>query len=130
MRRHRTRRPPSAVLSLRLAHRTTPALRRRITTSRYNTTTAVLLVSYDASELEIAEAAWRILTQTGGLLDRPAIQKRYGLTRQRTYELTTSKSFPKPAGVIGDRPIWLTVHVDRYRAQSKPGRPRTTPERD
>jgi len=128
MRRHRTRRPPSAVLSLRVDHSTPLATRRRITASRYQAPTAALLVNDDASELEIAEAAWRILTQTGGLVDRPAIQKRYGLTRQRTYELTTNKSFPKPAGTIGDRPVWLTVHVDRYRAQSKPGRPRNTPE--
>jgi len=87
----------------------------------------VLLVSDAAAEIEIAEAAWRILSQTGGLLDRPAMQKRYGLSRQRAYGLTNNKNFPKPVGQIGDRPVWLTLHVDRYRALSKPGRPRNTP---
>ena len=87
-------------------------------------TNATLLVSDDASDIEIAEAAWRILNQTGGLLDRPAMQKRYGLTRQRSYALTNNKSFPAPVGEIGGRPVWLTLHVDRYRARAQPGRPR------
>ncbi|MGI8846204.1 MAG: hypothetical protein ACR2HC_08550 [Thermoleophilaceae bacterium] len=97
--------------------------------SRYRASTAVVLVSENADFVEIAEAAWRILEQTGGLLDRPAIQLRYGLTRQRVYELTTAnKSFPPAAGAIGDRPVWLAVHIDAYRAQARTGRPRTPPE--
>ncbi len=129
MRRHRTRRRPSAALTLRVDHRTSPALRRRIAGSRFTATTnATLLVNDDASELEIAEAAWRILKQTGGLVDRPGIAARFGLSRQRTYEMTNNKSFPAPVGELGDRPVWLTVHVDRYRAQAKPGRPRHDPE--
>lgn len=79
-----------------------------------------------ADDVEIAEAAWRILRQTGGLVDRSDIAKRHGLSRQRTYELTNNLSFPEPAGEIGGQPIWLTLHVDRYRAQARPGRPRRT----
>jgi len=125
MRRHRTRRPSSAVLTLRVDHRTPPALRRRIAGARFTVATnATLLVSDDVGDIEIAEAAWRILNQTGGLLDRPAMQKRYGLTRQRSYALTNNKSFPAPVGEIGGRPVWLTLHVDRYRARAQPGRPR------
>jgi predicted DNA-binding transcriptional regulator AlpA len=131
MRRHRTRRPSSAALTLRVDHRTPPAFRRRIAGSRFScTTNATLLVNDDASELEIAEAAWRILKQTGGLVDRPAIAARFGLSRQRTYEMTNNKSFPAPVGELGDRPVWLTVHVDRYRAQAKPGRPRHDPQHE
>lgn len=82
----------------------------------------------DAGDIAIAEAAWRILKQTGGLLDRSAIALRYGLSRQRTYELTNNKSFPAPVDVIAGRPIWLTLHVDRYRARAQPGRPRNPPD--
>ena len=124
MRRHRTRRSPSVVdLSI------TPATRRRLAHAHFRVDdNATLLMREDADETEIAEAAWRILAQTGGLLDRPAIQKRYGLSRQRTYGLSTNKSFPRPVGTIGDRPVWLAVHVDHYRAHSKPGRRPRNPE--
>lgn len=129
MRRHRTRRPRSVVASLRVDPSIAPAARRRLAHAHFRVDDdATLLMREDADETEIAEAAWRILTQTGGLLDRPAIQKRYGLSRQRTYGLSTNKSFPRPVGTIGDRPVWLTVHVDHYRAHSKPGRPPRTPE--
>ena len=84
----------------------------------------------DAGDIEIAEAAWRILKQAGGLVDRSDIARRYDLTRQRTFEITNNKSFPKPVAEIGGRPVWLTVHVDRYRAQARPGRPRTSHDTD
>ena len=84
----------------------------------------------DAGDTEIAEAAWRILEQTGGLVDRGDIARRHGLSRQRTYELTNNRSFPKPVGEVGGRPVWLTLHVDRYRAQARIGRPRRTTENE
>jgi len=87
----------------------------------------LLLVTDDASDSEIAEAAWRILKQTGGLVDRSDIARRHHLSRQRTYEITNNHSFPEPVGEIGGRPVWLTLHVDRYRAQAHPGRPRRHP---
>jgi predicted DNA-binding transcriptional regulator AlpA len=126
MRRHRTRRQPSAAPLLVVAHHTPPALRRLIAGAHYRVgeDSGTLLVNSDASDIEIAEAAWRILEQTGGLLDRTAIADRYELSRQRTYELTNNKSFPKPVGEIGGRPVWLTLHVDRYRARARAGRPR------
>ena len=83
-----------------------------------------------ADETEIAEAAWRILKQAGGLVDRSDIARRHGLTRQRAFEITNNKSFPQPVGQIGGRPVWLAVHVDRYRAQARPGRPRTSSDTD
>jgi predicted DNA-binding transcriptional regulator AlpA len=130
MRRHRTRRPGSAAPSLTVDYSTSPALRRRLADAHYRPgdDTGTLLVNDEAGDIEIAEAAWRILKQTGGLLDRTAIAQRYGLTRQRTYELTTNKSFPAPVDVIAGRPVWLTLHVDRYRARAQPGRPRNPPD--
>ena len=132
MRRHRTRRQNPAAPSLRVEHSTPPALRRRIAGIRFRVgdPDGIVLVNDTADHIEIAEAAWRILKQTGGLLDRSAIGRRYGLSRQRTYELTNNKSFPAPVDEIGGRPVWLTLHVDRYRAQARPGRPRTEPEPD
>jgi predicted DNA-binding transcriptional regulator AlpA len=129
MRRHRTRRQRAAAPRLTVDFSTTPALRRRLRGARFRPgdDTGVLLVSDQAGDIDIAEAAWRILKQTGGLLDRSAIARRYGLSRQRTYELTNNKSFPAPVDVIAGRPVWLTLHVDRYRAQAQPGRPRNTP---
>ncbi|MDQ3849585.1 MAG: hypothetical protein M3296_03085 [Actinomycetota bacterium] len=88
----------------------------------------MVLVNDDADTIEIAEAAWRILKQAGGLVDRGDIARRHNLTRQRTFELTNNKSFPRPVGEIGGRPVWLALHVDRYRAQAQPGRPRTRPK--
>ena len=86
-----------------------------------------LLMSEGADEMEIAEAAWRILKQTGGLVDRSDIARRHDLSRQRTYGLTNNLSFPKPVGEIGGRPVWLRLQVDRYRAQAQPGRPKKRP---
>ena len=83
----------------------------------------------DADDIEIAEAAWRILDQTGGLVDRGDIARRHHLSRQRTYELTNNQSFPKPVGEIGGRPVWLTLHVDRYRAHRGPEGPGADPRR-
>jgi hypothetical protein len=130
MRRHRNRRPRSAVSRLSVDFSTSPALRRRLAGARFRLgdDSGTLLVSDGAGDVEIAEAAWRILKHTGGLLDRSAIAQRYGLTRQRTYELTTNKSFPEPVDVIAGRPVWLTLHVDRYRARAQPGRPRNRPD--
>ena len=84
----------------------------------------IVLVNDDAGDIEIAEAAWRILKQTGGLVDRSDIARRHHLTRQRAYEMTNNHSFPASVGEIGGRPVWLTLHVDRYRARARPGRPR------
>ncbi len=130
MRRHRTRRPTPTTATVALDHRTPPAVRRRITSVRFRLADqhGRLLVSVDAGEIEIAEAAWRILNQTGGLIDRVDIAKRYGLSRQRAFQMTANNIFPKPVAEIGGRPVWLTVHVDRYRAHARPGRPRNTPD--
>ena len=57
-------------------------------------------------------------------MDRSDIARRHHLSRRRAYELTKNLSFPKPVGEIGGKPVWLTLHVDRYRAQARPGRPR------
>lgn len=129
MRRHRTRRRGPAAPTVALAHSTPPVLRRRIAAARYRIAddAGTLLVNDDARDIEIAEAAWGILKQTGGLLDRSAIAQRHSLSRQRTYELTNNLSFPKPVGEIGGRPVWLTLQVDRYRAQAQRGRPRSHP---
>lgn len=126
MRRHRTRRRAPAAPTVVLDHSTSPPLRRRIGRSRYRAGDAAgtLLVNDGAADIEIAEAAWRILRQTGGLVDRSDIARRHHLSRQRAYELTNNQSFPKPVGEVGGRPVWLTLHVDRYRAHAKPGRPR------
>ena len=125
MQRHPSR-PASATTNVALDHRTPAAARRRIGTTRYRPgdAAAITLVSNDADETEIAEAAWRILKQTGGLVDRSDIARRHHLSRQRAYELTNNISFPKPVGEVGGRPVWLTLHVDRYRARARPGRPR------
>jgi predicted DNA-binding transcriptional regulator AlpA len=130
MRRHRTRRSRSAACRVSVDLSTAPALRRRLVGARFRPggDRGTLLVSQDAADIEIAEAAWRILKQTGGLLDRSAIAQRYGLSRQRTYELTNNKSFPAPVDLIAGRPVWLTLHVDRYRANAQPGRPRNPSE--
>jgi hypothetical protein len=132
MRRHRIRRPAPAALTVALHHGIPHALRRQLAGVRFRVVDddAALLVSDDAGDVEIAEAAWRILAQTGGLLDRSDIASRYGLTRQRVFELTHNKSFPAAVGEIGGRPVWLTLHVDRYRAQAQPGRPRGTTRKD
>lgn len=125
----RTRRRAPAAPTLHLAPSNPPALRRLVTGARYRIADdrGVLLVNDNAAEIEIAEAAWRILQQTGGLLDRSDIAQRHGLTRQRTFALTKNKGFPKPEGEIGGRPIWLALKVDRYRANSRIGRPRQRP---
>lgn len=120
---------PSLVVDLG----TDRALRQRIINRRYRIADphGTILVNDDAAEIEIAEAAWRILQQTGGLIDRPAIAARFGLSRQRTYQMTNNKSFPAPVGELGPgRPIWLTLHVERYRAHAQPGRPRGASRRD
>jgi hypothetical protein len=84
-------------------------------------------VSATPEDIEIAEAAWRILQHTGGLMDRVDIRERYGQTRQRAFALTNQRYFPDPIGTIGDRPVWLAVHVERYHAQPPPtGRPPKT----
>ena len=126
MRRHRTRRRKPATLTVVLDHNTPPPLRRRLARARFKIRDAgaIVLVNDNAGEIEIAEAAWRILKQTGGLVDRSDIARRHQLTRQRAYELTNNISFPSPVGEVGGRPVWLTLHVDRYRARSWPGRPR------
>jgi len=107
-------------------------LRRVISGSRYRITddSGILLVNDHGTDIEIAEAAWRILQQAGGVLDRTDIAQRHGLTRQRTFELTKNKSFPKPVGVVGGRPVWIALQVDRYRANARTGRPRIHPEHD
>jgi predicted DNA-binding transcriptional regulator AlpA len=107
-------------------------LRRRIAAARFRVgdDAGTLLVNDDARDIEIADAAWRILRCTGGLVDRSAIAQRHSLSRQRTYELTNNLSFPKPVGEIGGRPVWLTLQVDRYRAQAQRGRPRSHPTDD
>lgn len=130
MRRQRTRRRRPAALTVALDHSTPPALRRRLAGARFwvEDDMATLLVNDNARDIEIAEAAWRILKRTGGLVDRREIARRHNLTRQRTYELTNNQSFPKPVGEVGGRPVWLTLHVDRYRARAQPGRPRREPD--
>ena len=107
-------------------------MRRRLLGARFRVVDerGTLLVNDDSADIEIAEAAWRILAQTGGLLDRGDIARRYGLSRQRTYELTHNKSFPAAVGKVGDRPVWLTLHVDRYREQAQTGRPRGKARKD
>jgi predicted DNA-binding transcriptional regulator AlpA len=126
MRRHRTRRRNPAGPVLAVDHRTSPPLRRRLAGARFGLVgdSLTLLVNSDAVDIDIAEAAWRILSQTGGLVDRSDIARRHGLSRQRTYEMTGNLSFPKPVGQIGGRPVWLKLAVDRYRAHAQPGRPR------
>lgn len=126
MRRQRTRRREPTAVTVVLAHDTPPPLRRRLAAARFSArdTGTVVLVNDDAGDIEIAEAAWRILKQTGGLVDRSDIARRHHLSRQRAYELTNNVSFPKPVGEVGGRPVWLTLHVDRYRARARPGRPR------
>ena len=126
MRRHRTRRRAPAALTVVLAHTPPPPLRRRLRRTRFSARdeTGTVLVNDNAGDIEIAEAAWRILKQSGGLVDRSDIARRHHLSRQRAYELTKNLSFPKPVGEIGGKPVWLTLHVDRYRAQARPGRPR------
>lgn len=125
MRRHRIRRRGPAAPIVALKHSTPPALR-RIAAARFRVADdpGSLLVNDDARDIEIAEAAWRILKQAGGLVDRSDIAQRHHLSRQRTYELTNNQSFPRPVGEIGGRPVWLTLHVDRYRSRAQPGRPR------
>ena len=126
MRRQRTRRRAPTAVTVALDHNTPPPLRRRLARARFSAldTGTVVLVNDDAGDIEIAEAAWRILKQTGGLVDRSDIARRHHLSRQRAYELTNNISFPKPVGEVGGRPVWLTLHVDRYRARARPGRPR------
>ena len=126
MRRHRTGRPKPAAPTVALDPNTPPPLRRRLARARFSARDGdgTVLVNDDAGDIEIAEAAWRILKQTGGLVDRSDIARRHQLSRQRTYEMTNNISFPKPVGEIGGRPVWLTLHVDRYRARARPGRPR------
>jgi hypothetical protein len=81
-------------------------------------------VSATPEEIEIAEAAWRILQNTGGLMDRSDIQQRFGQTRQRAFALSKQRHFPDPIGTVGGRPVWLALHVERYHAQPPPtGRP-------
>ena len=133
MRRHRTRRRGPAAPTVAVQHSTPPAVRRRLLGARFRVVDVergTLLVNDDSADIEIAEAAWRILAQTGGLLDRGDIARRYGLSRQRTYELTHNKSFPAAVGKVGDRPVWLTLHVDRYREQAQTGRPRGRARKD
>lgn len=132
MRRHRTRRRGPAAPTVAVQRSTSPALRRRLAGARFRAfdDSPTILVNDDAVDVEIAEAAWRILSQTGGLLDRGDIARRYRLSRQRTYELTHNKSFPAPVGEIGGRPVWLTLHVDRYREQARLGRPRGKTRKD
>jgi hypothetical protein len=132
MRRHRIRRRGPAALVVALDHRTPQALRCRIAAARLRVAdeAGALLVNDDAGAVAIAEAAWRILAQTGGLVDRGDIARRHGLSRQRTYDMTGNQSFPAPVGEIGGRPVWLTLHVDRYRAQARPGRPRRENPKD
>jgi hypothetical protein len=78
-------------------------------------------------DVEIAEAAWRILASTGGLMDRSDIRRRFGHRRQRTFELTNQRYFPDPVGSIGERPVWLAAHVERYHASPpRSGRPPKT----
>ncbi len=126
MRRQRTRRREPTAVTVVLDRDTPPPLRRRLARARFSARDrgGVVLVSDDAGDIEIAEAAWRILKQTGGLVDRGDIARRHQLSRQRTYELTNNASFPEPVGEVGGRPVWLTLHVDRYRARARPGRPR------
>jgi hypothetical protein len=132
MRRHRIRRRGPAAPTVVLKHGTPIALRRRIGAARFRVAdgAGTLLVNDDARDIEIAEAAWRILKQAGGLVDRSDIARRHRLSRQRTYELTNNQSFPDPVGEIGGRPVWLTLHVDRYRSRAQPGRPRRTDRDD
>lgn len=128
----RTRRRGSAAPTLAVARDTPPALRRLVSGARYRIAddAGLLLVNDDGADIEIAQAAWRILEQTGGVLDRTDIAKRHGLTRQRTFALTKNKGFPDPVGVVGGRPVWIALHVDHYRASSRTGRPRIHPEHD
>jgi predicted DNA-binding transcriptional regulator AlpA len=79
-----------------------------------------------SDELEIARAAWRILATSGGVIDRPEIGRRYGLTRARTHALTKQRHFPKPVTPeLAGHPLWLTLEVERYFASPRrPGRPR------
>lgn len=132
MHRDRTRRRPPAAPTLTVVRDTPPALRRLITSARYRISDdgGILLVNDDGADLEIAQAAWRILQQTGGIQDRSDIAQRHGLTRQRTFELTKNKSFPKSVGVVGGRPVWIALEVDRYRANARTGRPRIHPEHE
>lgn len=79
------------------------------------------LVTSSDDELDVARAAWRILTASGGLVDRGEIARRYGLTHKRVHRLTTQRNFPAPIGHIGLHPVWLAIEVDRYRAAPPPG---------
>jgi predicted DNA-binding transcriptional regulator AlpA len=128
MRRNRSRRLPAPAGSLVALDRWHPlALGRAIQDGRVRVVgagAAVLVTSAD-DELEIAQAAWRILAASGGLIDRGDIARRFGLSRGRVYNLTTQRHFPAPVGKIGGRPVWLAAAVERYRSQPPPvGRPR------
>jgi hypothetical protein len=109
MRRHRTRRREPATITVVLDHNTAPLLRRRLARARFRIRDAggIVLVNDNAGDIEIAEAASRILKQTGGPVDRSDIARRHQLTRQRAYELTNNNSFPAPVGEVGGRPVWL-----------------------
>jgi len=129
MRRHPT--PPANPGNTHAAvdHTISAALHRHLRATRFRVGDQhdSLLMNDDDAEIEIAEAACRILRQTGGLVDRSDIARRHGLSRQRTYKMTNNHNFPRPVAEIGGRPVWLTLHVDRYRSQAQPGRPRQRP---
>lgn len=86
-------------------------------------------VTHSEDTLEIAQAAWRILNASGGLVDRSEIARRYRLSKTRVHGLTQQRHFPEPVGTIGRTPVWLAAEVQRYRSQPPPvGRPRTRGE--
>jgi predicted DNA-binding transcriptional regulator AlpA len=128
MRRHRIPCRRASARSLVALERWPPlALGRALHTGRLRVVGAGagVLVTGSDDQLEVAQAAWRILAASGGLLDRGDIARRYGLSRSRTFDMTGQRHFPAAVGEIGGRPVWLAAAVDRYRSLPPPvGRPR------
>lgn len=80
--------------------------------------------STTAEQREFAAAAWQILQQAGGLVGRPEIAERFGISVGRTWHLTRQRHFPDPVAEIAGRQLWLAADVDAYKAEPAPvGRP-------
>ncbi len=65
------------------------------------------------------DRAREALAATGGLASQADLARRWGMTRQRVFQMTREPAFPPPATQINGHAIWLVdeaEHWKRYRA--------------
>lgn len=76
------------------------------------------------------QTRWRIardyLAQSGGVIGRVEMAKRWGVSRQRIHQYTEMSDFPAPVGHAGvrkgepDMPVWMAAEVDAWKQEFYP----------